>query len=132
MHRAWGAALVCCVVAAGACASTGQRPGAAGRDENLITTAELQSVPPTNLSDYIQRHRPRWLQRNYSSVFNANRIQGVVIFMDNQEFGGPDALRTISTTSVREVRYYSPSEAEGRFGPGYINGVIQLVSASGR
>ncbi len=120
------------ILAAGACASTGQRPGEAARDESLITAAELQSIPPMNLSDFIQRYRPRWLQRNYASVFHAGRMQGVVVFMDNQEFGGPDALRTVSTTSVREVRYYSPSEAEGRFGPGYINGVIQLVSASGR
>ncbi len=123
-------ATVAALAAAAACASTGQRPGEPRRDENLITAEELRAVPPTNLSEYIQSHRPRWLERNYAPVLTAARVQGVVVYVDNQEYGGADVLRTMSTRGVREVRYYSPSEAQARFGPGYINGVIQVVTSA--
>jgi len=120
-------------VLAAACASTGQRPGdtGGGGDENRITHAELQAAPAGTLADYVRAHRPRWLERNYSAVFNDNRVQTVVVFMDNQMFGGPETLATLTTRSAYELRYYTPSEAQAQFGPGYINGVIQIITRGG-
>jgi len=120
----------CIVVAAAACASTGQQPGASGGNENVITAEELQNAPQDNLLSYIQSHRPRWLQRPTSLTFGINRSYTVEIFLDNSPLGGPDVLQSIPLRSAAEVRWYSPSEAQARFGVGYINGVIQVISRS--
>jgi hypothetical protein len=117
------------VLAAAACASAGQHPGdSGGGSENLITSEELRAAPVTDLGSYIRSHRPRWLERNYSLSFNETQVQPLVVFLDNIQHGGLESLATFSTSSVLEVRYYTPSEAEGRFGLGTGNGVIQIVS----
>ncbi len=117
------------VLAAAACASAGQHPGdSGGSSENLISSEELRAAPVTDLASYIRSHRPRWLQRNYQLSFNETEVQNVVVFLDNIMHGGADALATFMTTSAQEVRYYTPSEAESRFGLGTGNGVIQIVS----
>ena len=119
------------VVAAAACASAGQHPGdSGGGSENLITSEELRAAPVTDLASYISAHRPRWLERNYQLSFNETVIQEVVVFLDNMQHGGADALASFLTSSAQEVRYYTPSEAEARFGLGTGNGVIQIVSRS--
>ena len=115
------------LLAAAACASAGQHPGSSS-DENVITSEELRAAPVTDLGSYIRSHRPRWLQRNYQLSFNETQIQNVVVFLDDIQHGGPDALATFSTNAAQEVRYYTPSEAEARFGVGNGNGVIQIVS----
>jgi len=112
-----------------ACASSGQHTGGPSYDENLITAAELLASPATNLRDYIQLHRPRWLERNYSAAMSSSRVQSLVVYLDNQRYGGPDALASMSTRGVEEVRYFSPSEAQARFGLGTLNGVIQVVTS---
>jgi len=117
------------VLAAAACASTGQQPGTGG-DENVISTEELRAAQITDLYSYIQAHRPRWLERRYGLTFNEAQSYPLTVFMDNSPAGGVDQLQTISTTSVAEVRYYSPTDAEARFGAGYIAGVIQVVTRS--
>ncbi len=112
--------------------SSGMQGGGPARDESVITADELQQANAASLFDYIRARRPRWLERNYSAVFRAERIQSVMVFMDNQEFGGPDALRQVPLTAAAEVRYFGPSDAQARFGPGYINGVIQIISRATR
>ncbi len=116
-------------------ACAGGPPGGASvppRDENVISAEELKDATATNLYDFIRSRRPRWLERNYSAVLRSDRVTTVAVFLDNQEFGGPDQLRQLPVSSAGEVRYYSPSEAQGRFGLGYINGVIQVVSRTAR
>lgn len=113
-------------------AACGPGAGASARtpphSETVITAEELRDATAGNLFDYIRAQRPRWLERNYSAVLRADRVSMVAVFLDNQEFGGPEALRQLPLTSAAEVRYFSPSEAQARFGPGYLNGVIQVLS----
>ena len=98
------------------------------RDESVITTEELREATAGNLYDYIHAQRPRWLERSHARAFIAEQIAGVAVFLDNQYYGGPEALRQILLSSVVEVRYYGPSDAQVRFGAGYLNGVIQVIS----
>jgi len=123
--------LALAVAASGACASSGQRAGGtSGGDQSVITSEELRASTANNLLEFIRARRPRWLERNYSAVLRPERVSTVYVFLDNQPFGGPDALSQFPLSSAQEVRYFSPSEAQMRFGPGYINGVIQIVSRS--
>ena len=121
------------VAAAGACASTGQRAGtASGGDQSVITSEELHQSTTSNLLEYIRARRPRWLERNYAAVLRPERVSTVAVFLDNQPFGGPDALSQFPLSSAEEVRYFTPSDAQMRFGPGYLNGVIQIVSRTAK
>ncbi len=131
--RMFGATAALGLVLLSACA--GGPPGGSttpSRNENVITAEELKDATATNLYDFIRSRRPRWLERNYSAVLRSDRVTTVVVFLDNQEFGGPDQLRQLPVSSAGEIRYFSPSEAQGRFGLGYINGVIQVVSRTSR
>jgi hypothetical protein len=117
------------LVAVAACSAAtqgGRAPGA--RDENLVTATELRAATATNLYDFIQSQRPRWLERTHAAVFRPEQVTTVAVFVDNQYFGGPDALRQLATGAASELRYYGPSEAEMRFGVGYKNGVIQVIT----
>jgi hypothetical protein len=121
------------VVLLAACSSAMQQ-GAPARSSNssVITAEELRASNAGNLYDYVRAQRPRWLERNYSAVMRPQRVQEIVVFLDNQEFGGPTSLQQFPVTSAAELRYYGPSEAQARFGPGYINGVIQVITRAGR
>lgn len=121
------------VLAADGCASTGQRAGtASGGDQSVIASEELRQSTAPNLLEYIRARRPRWLERNYAAVLRPERVSTVAVFLDNQPFGGPDALSQFPLSSAEEVRYFSPSDAQMRFGPGYLNGVIQIVSRTAK
>jgi hypothetical protein len=120
------------IVLLAACSSAAQ-PGAQGtsprsRNDSVITLDELRAATAGNLYDYIHAYRPRWLERVYARSFRSDQITGVAVFLDNQYYGGPDALRQLLTSSAVEVRFYGPSEAQGQFGPGYLNGVIQVIT----
>jgi hypothetical protein len=120
-------------LAAGGCASTGQSAGrSSGGDESRISSEELRQSTALNLLELIRARRPRWLERNYAAVMRPERVTSVAVFLDNQVFGGPDALSQFPLSAAQEVRYFSPSDAQMRFGPGYINGVIQIISRTSR
>jgi len=121
------------VLTAGGCASSGQRAGTrSSTDQSVITAEELRESTTLNLLEYIRARRPRWLERNYAAVLRPERVSTVAIFLDNQPFGGPDALSQFPLSSAQEVHYFSPSDAQMRFGPGYLNGVIQIISRTAK
>ncbi len=100
------------VMAAAACASGGQRPGtASGGDQSVITSDELRAATVPTLLEYIRARRPRWLERNYAAVMRPERVTTVAVFLDNQPFGGPDALSQFPVSSAQEVHYFTPSDA---------------------
>jgi len=94
-------------------------------NQSVISAAELKGAPYSNLFDFIQARRPRWLRGNFLS--GGVRATPEVM-MDSRELGGLDALRDLPLTSAVEVRYYEPSEAAATFGPEHANGVIRVRS----
>ena len=123
-------AVTLAILAAAACASSGQHPGTSGGDPNVISAEELREATVTDLLSLIQLRRPQWLNRNRSLSFNDPGSFALVVYMDNAPYGTSDVLRTVLVRSLLEVRYFSPSEAESRFGVGNSNGVIQLITRS--
>jgi len=55
--------------------------------------------------------------------------EGPVVYLDGRRFGTVRSLGLIRVPSVLSVRFYSPSEAHGRFGPGHLQGAIDVTSA---
>jgi hypothetical protein len=115
--------------------SGGEATGADAKpSETIISAAQLADTRQPSLYDLIRELHPRWLQRQYtvSSRPPADGDSEVAVYLDDRPAGGTTILRSISPSSASAVRYYSPSEATIVFGPGRLNGVIQVVSPTSR
>jgi len=115
------------------CASTGGSP-AARQNQNVISSEEITASAAPTAYDVIQKLRPNFL-RTRGAVHGApvggnNMIETVdlVVYLNENRLGGSDQLRQISTTDIREIRYFSASEATTKWGTGHSAGAIQIVS----
>ena len=53
----------------------------------------------------------------------------LVVYVDGTRFGGIESLRQLAPSVATAVRYYSPSDAEAHFGPGHLNGAIEVITS---
>jgi hypothetical protein len=112
------------IVLVAGCASTSAATGQ--RNQNLITSEEIaaQSSAATAY-DVIQRLRPNFLRTrgavHGSPSGTTNNLEQVdlVVYLNETRLGGTDQLRQIPTTEIREVRYYSASDATTKWGTGH-------------
>ena len=95
---------------------------------NLITQAEIEYVNVSNAFEAIQRLRPRMLQRRLGSSTDKGEAGEIVVFVDNAKYGYPDQLTSISADRIREIRYINASDATTRYGTGYTEGVILILT----
>ena len=56
--------------------------------------------------------------------------EGLVVWVDNNRAGGPEILTQMQISNVRSVQYFTPSEAQSRFGNGNTGGAIQVITMS--
>lgn len=111
--------------------ATGRPAPSQSRNSDVITADELSRVSATSLDEAVHTLRPQWL-RNAPSTIRPEAEGTVVVYQDRVRLGGPESLRQINPLQVKEVRYYAPSEAELRFGPGHLHGAIEVTSITGR
>lgn len=109
------------LVLSAACAPGGQTEGRSSGDRDRISAAELQQVEVTNLYEAIRRLRPRWLRSRSGGG-------APVVFIDNVRAGDITMLEQLYLTTVREVRFISPADATTRWGTGYPNGAIEVIT----
>ena len=100
---------------------------------SLLIADDLRKTDALNLGDAIQRLRPEWLRRSNARAANtmgASRTasEPLVVWIDNNRAGGPDILSQIQISNVRSVQYFTPSEAESRFGTGNSSGAILILT----
>jgi hypothetical protein len=96
-------------------------------DQNLVLGDELRAFGGSNLYDALRSLRPRWF-RPQGPRFDPREPEGPVVYLDGRRFGTLRALGLISVRTVVVARFYSPSEAQGRFGPGHLQGAIDVTS----
>ncbi len=108
-----------------ACASTGGR--ASTYDRNLISRAELEARPASNLYDIVSNLRPTWLRSSAGAIGRA-ATTAPLVYVDGRPAGGADALRSISPQSIELVRYLSASEAQGKFSMNEARPVLELIT----
>jgi hypothetical protein len=97
------------------------------RNPNMIVAEELRDVPHGNLFDVVSAMRPEWLRTSGTSVSGGGAI---VVYVDGSRVGPPIALRQVPTSQARRLTYYSPTEAQARFGVGHSNGAIQVETGN--
>lgn len=108
------------------CASSG---GAARSDQNRITLEEVEASDQANAYDIVRTLRPGWLQYRGPSSINAQIP--IQVYVDGTRLGGPSTLQTVPKLAIEEIRYYSPTAAQARWGLNHTNGAIAVVTRRG-
>jgi hypothetical protein len=126
-----GATLACSSAAPSA---SGTAPTPAVHDRSVLTAEELHSGNDQNLYDVVLRLRPDWLRTRGASSIATGRAgnpdaDAIQVYVDQLRAGGPDALRQIATNHATLLKFYTPAEAQQRFGTGNVNGAIQVTTA---
>jgi hypothetical protein len=112
----------------------GPAPAAASHDRALLVGDELHSSGDQYLYDVVRRLRPDWL-RTHGSTSLATGMSGntdgdpVHVYVGVIRMGGPEILTRLPTNNVDSLKFFSAAQAQARFGPGNVNGVIQVITA---
>ena len=102
---------------------------------SFLLSEDLRKTDALNLGDAIKRLRPQWLRRSNATQANTTGLstspaEPFVVWIDQSRAGGIEVLDQVPLTSVRSVQYFSPSEAQARFGTGYSSGAIQVITTA--
>jgi len=115
------------------CASSGVAKS--GKNQNVITAEEVAQTSATNAYELIQHLRPNYLRTRGAvhgspSADGTNHLEAVdiVVYLNETKFGGTEQLRQITLSDIREIRYYSASEATTKWGTGNSAGAIQVLT----
>ena len=96
---------------------------------NLVTAEEIQRHGSQNLEEILKILRPTWFRVQPTRVTGgAAIIDPIVVYVDGHRMGGVGHLRDVPVSVVIQVRYYSASEAQGRFGLDNLQGAIDVVT----
>ncbi len=124
------AALLLASLALVACApiAAGRTPDAPLPDSSLSTLSadDLTGAEYTDLYQAIQTLRGGWLAKRGPTSITSER--DIVVYLDNNQLGGPSALKTISTYIVSSARRLSAVEAQAIFGLNHPYGAIVVSS----
>ena len=121
-------ALLLAACASGTGGASGASAPTARRDPNVITAEEIRTTPAQTLYDAVRALRPAWMMRSRPTALSQQQQTQLLVYVDGTRFGGMDSLRRLNPGSVQAVRYYSPSSAEARFGPGHLQGAIEVIT----
>lgn len=113
---------------AGTTATDGTTATAVRHDPNLISGEELATSNGANAYEVISRLRPSFLRSRGTTTVMTTGSDYAAVYLDSQKYGDLSSLRSIPTSQIKEIRYYSGSEAIGRFGSMLGGGVIQVIS----
>ncbi|GAC1683211.1 MAG: hypothetical protein NVS9B3_01050 [Gemmatimonadaceae bacterium] len=129
MGRVTRAIRLAVLMSVGACAGSGggagTPPGRAAQD--VIAPDEMARSQWSNAFDMVKNLRPRWLvPRGRDTI--VGQPGEVQVHLDDVRVGGPEALRNISVLDIDHIQFYDPITAAGRWGLGYGQGMIQVVT----
>lgn len=115
------------IIAFACSVSCAHPPRTPASDRSVLTREEIASATgAASLYDVIRRLRAEYLtDRGRTSLVHQGDTRPVV-FMNAQELGPIESLRTIEPDAVEEVRFFSATSAVSRFGSRYGTGVIQV------
>jgi len=112
-------------VLSAACASS---PVAASTGSRyLVTEDELVNVVDRSAYEALQQLRPTFLRSRDPQTPSHQNSTPIAVFVDGGRTEGVEALRSIRASTVREMRFYEPAEANTKFGTGHNGGVIAVT-----
>ena len=117
--------LAAAAVLSGGCASS---PVAASSGSRYVVTEdELVNVGDRSAYEALQQLRPTFLRSRDPQTPSHQNSTPIAVFVDGGRTEGVEALRSIRASSVREMRFYEPAEANTKFGTGHNGGVIAVT-----
>lgn len=129
MNRVVAVSLSTLLLAAAANAAAQAPAHKPRRDPNLITAEELAAKSAQTLYDAVRALRPQWMMRGRPTALMPQNEGQLVVYVDGTRFGSIESLRQLVPSVASAVRYYSPSDAEAHFGPGHLNGAIEVITS---
>jgi hypothetical protein len=106
-------------------------PAPARRQQNLVTADEISAYGGTNLYNIIRALRPTWFRIQPTHI-TGTTVAGdpVTLYVDGRRIGTASQLVDVPLNVVASVKFYSPSEAQGRFGLGNLSGAIEVTTTT--
>jgi len=118
--------LVLLALLVSACASSGRSRSLGAR--NVITRAEIESVNVSTAYEVVQQLRPHFLSPRGQTSIQDPGSSLPVVYVNGVRYGTPDALRSMRSMDVQEMRFLSASDATTRYGTGHVGGVIEVTT----
>lgn len=97
-------------------------------DRNVITSEEIQASNASTAWDLVAKLRGNFMHSRGPNSIYVKVNKEPTVFLDNVEFGTLDKLKQIPVAHIAEIRFINGWNTEAKFGPGYIAGVIQVVT----
>ena len=119
---------ILCVTFAMGCTSTKGTSKKSRSSRGHISAEQIQSSSATDAYDLIQKLRPHWLRGRGSKSFRDEDAGHPVVYVDGNRHGDLDSLPAFSVEDIKEINFFSSSEATFRFGTGHTGGVIMIIS----
>lgn len=93
----------------------------------VVTENELESVGDRSAYEALQQLRPTFL-RSRDVQTESNPIpKPVDVYVNGGRTEGLGALTSIRASTVKEMRFYEPQDANTKFGSGHNGGVIAVT-----
>ncbi|MEO6446449.1 MAG: hypothetical protein ABIZ91_08880 [Gemmatimonadaceae bacterium] len=115
-----------------ACASGPGGRNAAGRGSrtDVIDRSEIARSNAQNAYDVIRTLRPVFLSSRGPSTLlrTSSTTNAPVVYLDDNRYGDVASLRNIPVDHVFEIRYFSATQAQTRWGMDHPAGAIQIIT----
>lgn len=119
--------LISCLVLASAGCAHVAKPGA-GRNPNVITAEEIETVRAANAYELISKLRANFLRSRGQNSVLLKQPKEPTVFLDTVEFGPIASLRTIPVSNIAEIRFIEGWDATTKYGTNHVSGVIQITT----
>lgn len=94
----------------------------------VISQEELDHATYSTVYDAIAHMRPQMLRQRGVNTINGHNTDTPSVFLDNRFLGALEQLRHIAPATIGRIEFFSPAEAQFRWGFGHPAGVILLTS----
>ncbi len=99
---------------------------------DVLTAEEIATTNAQNAYDAISLRRPFFLKsRGMRSLREApvgQTVEYPVVYLDRMYYGEIESLKTISVTTIFEIRYLDFNAATVQFGTGHTGGIILVLT----
>ena len=100
------------------------------RINNLVMGDEILKQGGHDLHEVLRALRPAWFRTDPTRMSRgAVYADAVSVYVDGRRMGTPANLSEIPMNAVIQVRFYTASEAQGRFGLGNLQGAIDVITS---
>jgi hypothetical protein len=130
MMRVLSIAVLVAGVALG-CTPPSTVPGTT-RNPNVITREEIEKSNTSNAYDAVSMLRPSFLNSHGSTTMTGSDTGYPRVYVNHLLFGDLQALRTLDVHGIREIHFYTGTQATTRFGLSNGSGVIEVISDAGQ